>query len=762
PRRTVARIQKMHPQARILGEEEFEKLLAPTADEFLAFLRSGPHDYEFWDEVRDWVRSGGTKPDLSGIDLRNLDLSNARLDEATLDGANLSNTRLAGAWLGHLSNARLDGSDLRDSNFDKATGCSLKNVNMTDLSPGSAEFTDCDFSGAVLRDLRASYAHAAGCKFARADMANVWLDESDLRGCDLSGADLTAAQLKKCDLTGANLSRADLTRADLREANLVGADLRKCKLNDAVLSGADLTDAKIQGADFTGANLTGATVAGLDPRKAKNFVVRTPRPVGPTLRELARVAKASKRFLTSIRLDLGDDGHVDLEPSLRHFGGRPTLDARFMHESPNGGLGSYVDAPTFEQGMLNLADRWDRGTPDFDSVRVEAKNGPLRGAELRDLAVAAWHEAFGRPVPTPDEQREHGERRAAKTANLRDTMLAELRGGPAGVKKWNARPDADRANIGSLRRLDLTGAPLAAAILEKQDLRGAQFDRAVLRRANINTCKLQGASFAGADLTKAYFGGSKAAEVSFEGATLTRCNMPHVSLRRANFRGADLTRAILFYSDLCGADFTGAILDGTEFGRTRFDDKTVFPPGFVPPEGLVWKGPGPRPGLDPQSKVFPPDSLDFAGLFTVLTASVEAARLAKAKSMLKAERFQLFADVTADALVGIVKSQSSKDRVYSCRLAADGSFACCTQNLKPCGGLRGAACKHLLVLALGLAKAGAAEPATVAGWLAASKARKPAIDPDRMTEAFLKYKGAEAGEVDWRPTETLPEDFYAM
>ena len=31
-----------------------------------------------------------------------------------------------------------------------------------------------------------------------------------------------------------------------------------------------------------------------------------------------------------------------------------------------------------------------------------------------------------------------------------------------------------------------------------------------------------------------------------------------------------------------------------------------------------------------------------------------------------------------------------------------------------------------------------------------------------MTETLLRFKGAEAGEVDWRPTETIPEDFYAM
>jgi hypothetical protein len=79
-----------------------------------------------------------------------------------------------------------------------------------------------------------------------------------------------------------------------------------------------------------------------------------------------------------------------------------------------------------------------------------------------------------------------------------------------------------------------------------------------------------------------------------------------------------------------------------------------------------------------------------------------------------------------------------------------------------CGGLRGALCKHLLVLIVGLTKAGQLDPATVNAWADASRAKKPAMDKDAQSESFLKYKGAEAGEVDWRPTETIPEDFYAM
>jgi len=132
------------------------------------------------------------------------------------------------------------------------------------------------------------------------------------------------------------------------------------------------------------------------------------------------------------------------------------------------------------------------------------------------------------------------------------------------------------------------------------------------------------------------------------------------------------------------------------------------------------------------------------------------------KALLKAERFQLFVDVTGDSLTGVVKSQSDPDLVYSCRLCSDGAFACCTQNLNPCGGLRGAPCKHLLVLVVGLAQASEIDAATVDNWLVASEAHKPALDKDAMSETFLRYKGAEAGEIDCRPTETIPEDFYAL
>ena len=97
---------------------------------------------------------------------------------------------------------------------------------------------------------------------------------------------------------------------------------------------------------------------------------------------------------------------------------------------------------------------------------------------------------------------------------------------------------------------------------------------------------------------------------------------------------------------------------------------------------------------------------DFEAFLNRLSSRTDSSRLSKALSMLKAKRFQLYAQVTDDALVGVVKSQTDRDLVYSCRLNQDGSFACCTQNLRPCGGLRGALCKHLLVLIVGLTPPG--------------------------------------------------------
>ena len=145
----------------------------------------------------------------------------------------------------------------------------------------------------------------------------------------------------------------------------------------------------------------------------------------------------------------------------------------------------------------------------------------------------------------------------------------------------------------------------------------------------------------------------------------------------------------------------------------------------------------------------------------------DSAKLGKAVTMLRGDHFQLYADVQPEHVCGVVRSQSSDKRVYACRLAKDGRYSCCTQNLIQCVVSRGAPCKHLLVLVVGLVKAGQLEPKVAIDWLRGARRMGLTADghkPDKevVTATFLKYKSVEAGEVDWRPTETIPEDFYAM
>jgi hypothetical protein len=140
----------------------------------------------------------------------------------------------------------------------------------------------------------------------------------------------------------------------------------------------------------------------------------------------------------------------------------------------------------------------------------------------------------------------------------------------------------------------------------------------------------------------------------------------------------------------------------------------------------------------------------------------DPSKLDKALKMLRAERFQLYAEVRAGHVVGVVRSQSSSKRVYACRLGEDGCYACCTQNLITCVVSRDSPCKHLLVLVAGLVNSGQLAPEDALDWIGKTRGQGGRPDKDEIAAIFLRYKGAEAGEVDWRPTETIPEDFYAM
>lgn len=214
------------------------------------------------------------------------------------------------------------------------------------------------------------------------------------------------------------------------------------------------------------------------------------------------------------------------------------------------------------------------------------------------------------------------------------------------------------------------------------------------------------------------------------------------------------------WTNICGADFSTADLGYVKWDGAKFDEHTKFPTGFVPNRTMMWLGNGPHPGLPKLPKATA--LLDIPGLLRRLEDSMDASKIQNALSMLKTDRFNLFAEVSNDRIVGVIKSQSNRELVYSCTLAADGRFGCCTQNLKVCGGLNRQLCKHLVVLIIGLIKSEKLSASSADEWIQTSLSFKPALDKPLMSETFLRYKGAEAGEIDWRPIETIPEDYYSF
>ncbi|MBD8525260.1 hypothetical protein [Pseudomarimonas arenosa] len=157
----------------------------------------------------------------------------------------------------------------------------------------------------------------------------------------------------------------------------------------------------------------------------------------------------------------------------------------------------------------------------------------------------------------------------------------------------------------------------------------------------------------------------------------------------------------------------------------------------------------------------------LAELVAALPALSDSGRIKRALDMLRTSSMQLYADVHEDAVSGIIRSQTGFSDYYSTRLAADGQFSCCDSSLDWCMGMQGAVCKHLLALLLGLVQSGQLSAATARDWLSAakpSKSRRRADTSDDvkqlLADTILRFKAAEAGELDWRPTETVPEDFY--
>lgn len=138
-----------------------------------------------------------------------------------------------------------------------------------------------------------------------------------------------------------------------------------------------------------------------------------------------------------------------------------------------------------------------------------------------------------------------------------------------------------------LQQANLIASQLLSANLQQANLTGAHLVHANLTSANLLRANLRFVTLIAANLQHANL-----SNANLEHANLSNANLQHANLSNANLNNADLRHV-----HLAGADLRGANLDGTQLitppedfnpriypPAAIFDDTTLWPEGFVPPE----------------------------------------------------------------------------------------------------------------------------------------------------------------------------------
>lgn len=432
-RKRAKELNRKGAAIQFLDVNQFFMRLLPTQDEALILLQSGERGCNRWRMFESHWNAAQTTYDFNGIDLRGKDLSECNFCAAVFTGADLRNTDLTGCNLGRLKDTRFDGARLHEAHFSEASRCSFKKADLTEAHINPAEFTSCDFTGAIMRELSGRFSQMTDCVFRQANLREARLEESKLRHVDFTGADLSGAHLSKCDFTGVKLTGAKLVGADLTDAVLAEADLSKADLTDAVLVNADLTGATIDGARFTGATLTGLQYGNTDPARATGLDLSQAvigGKIGPNIRQLEDVAGQSQRLQTQAIITLrGKSIALGL---TSHRNSR--LVGTVMSDqtcSLNG------FSQSLSSGMIEVTKKFNLGQLRLDTVTVKCSKGPMKSGDLQELAVRAWCEAIGVEPPSLEALRQTLGIGKYLRAKYRDELLELLKTGSKGVKRWN-------------------------------------------------------------------------------------------------------------------------------------------------------------------------------------------------------------------------------------------------------------------------------------------------------------------------------------
>lgn len=764
----------------VITPEQLRQMIVPTQAEAEILLLGGKEEHAHLKEILETASMAPRAIDpyvppfkISNLSLKGMDITgiplwcarhtNSDLRETTMTKEDpRGNSPRYGAHVG----SKFDRAKLRGI-IESLDDCSCREVDFEGVWVGGYDANArcfADFSKSNLKHIHLSYADCSNSNFSKCNMELANFEETKVRNANFSGANLREMRAKGTEFVGCDFSKADLSEAELIDAKFDDCNLSGAKLHKAIMTNTSIKNATLTGADFTGTNIATVNFDDCDFSKCKGLKLVAAKSLvaGPQLKAFKQFCAAAKQFSTSIEVQQ-DDLHLRLDVELSYS---RKYKASWSDDLWASTLSNWeTQKSNIEDAMLAAVAVWPGAKPLVHTVQIECKGTGANKKKLLEMARAAWCETFGVAVPDEEQLKAESAATDASKQGKRQAWIDKL-DSAAGIEEWNQWSFTDIKELGPFRNFDLSNKKLDNLDLRSQHFEDCDFTNSSLRAANLDFGTYRKLNFTKANLTNSDTTRSDFEDCDFTSALLKDVTFNSVQLRGSKFDKADLSKTRFISADLRGASLVNAKKLSTEpedWEGSKYNETTKFPAKFTVPANVKWVGKGSDPRAEEAMKQIKSSGpIDLEQFMELLNTSVDKDRLKKAVSMLKAERFRLFAEAGAEQLVGVVKSQSDADLVYSCRLANDGSFSCCTQNLNVCGGLRGALCKHLLVLIIGMTKGGELDPTAVNQWIQASKFQKPVLDKEAMSATLLKYKGAEAGDIDWRPMETIPEDFYAL
>jgi uncharacterized protein YjbI with pentapeptide repeats len=540
------------------------------------------------------------------------DFTGTNLTLATLKGVDLSKITLKDAifYDVDLSHRDLSGVDLSKANLRKVilSYVDLNGRDFTEINLSEAVLRETILNSAILRKAHLEGAHLEGAHLEGAHLEGAHLEGAHLEGAHLEGAHLEGAHLEGAHLKGAHLEGAHLEGAHLEGANMRGAiiddrtmfdpkwrqvwslqnghadvyDFRGWDFSYADLAELNIRENEVTGAnlDLSGANLSYADLLGaylkyatMDQVNFRGAVIDEQTDLGKYKRVWSvQNGKIKGDALRGISLQNADLVKCD-------FSGADLSEAKLQDANLKG---AHLEGAILTKAKLERTNFSGAHMKDAKLDELEMKDVDLRGADLSGATFE--HSKFG-------------------WSKIDKTTIID----PKWMLVWSLQQRTqivDSDIFGyidvelSRRRLDLSNVDLSDVSIRLGDLYKADlsnsnfyntyFSVVNLQKANFWNSKMEKAQFCsyidlrGANFNNAILNYISAYKAKLQKALMKDAYLQGAKLQGAHLQGAHLERAHLEQALLHGADLRDAHLGGTYMSGLLYDNMTKWTPGFDP------------------------------------------------------------------------------------------------------------------------------------------------------------------------------------